>query len=119
MAVHLLATTRLTEAVRQLILSQHFPRHNQHLTEQEYGGLLAVPPIWPASPVFSPYAVTHGGYSQVRIDGIKYVDHFRGSSWRVARRPRRQPHRVPRGQDGLEHQSPTSGARDERSEPGS
>jgi len=64
MAVHLLDPVRLGDAVRQIITSKDFRAKNQHLSSTEYRALLSSPPVWPTSPVFSPYAATHGEYSQ-------------------------------------------------------
>ena len=94
MAVHLLEPASLAGAVRQLVTCKDFRAKNQHLSMREYRALLSSPPVWPESPVFSPYAATHGEYSQskhplklqsiqrtnqqywvVRIGGTKYLVH--------------------------------------------
>jgi hypothetical protein len=67
MAAHLLDPACLAGAVRQIITSKDFRAKNQHLSERDYRALLSSPPMWPASPVFSPYAATHGEYSQSEL----------------------------------------------------
>jgi hypothetical protein len=64
MAVQLLTQPQLDLAVQQLLRNKDFRAANPHLSATEHQALLASPPTWPASPVFSPYAATHGQYSQ-------------------------------------------------------
>lgn len=64
MSVSALPTNALTQAVHQLICAPDFIANNAHLSPAERLALHRVPPVWPACPVFSPYASTHDGYSQ-------------------------------------------------------
>ena len=66
MAVESLSPAELHAGIRQLISAPQFAIRNPHLGEDDMAGLLSNPLIWPTSPVFSPYATTHHGYSQTR-----------------------------------------------------
>jgi hypothetical protein len=62
-------------AAKQIVNNQGFAGANPHLTAAQIdaiqGGL-----DWPNDvPVFSPFAITHNGYSQVRYNGQKYLCH--------------------------------------------
>jgi len=59
-----LSANQLTEAVKQILNSRGFDNANPHLTSAEINRLRR-DLEWPSlKPVFSPYAVTHNGYSQ-------------------------------------------------------
>jgi hypothetical protein len=75
MSVLNLSPAQLLEAVKQIQSSTGFASANPHLTPHEMERLQRSPPQWPASPVFSPFATTHDGYSQVRYKGTKYIIH--------------------------------------------
>lgn len=94
MSVEILPLEVLQLALSRLVRSSRFLEKNGHLSSDELTGLLSSLIIWPKSPVFSPYATTHDGYSQglsscypdarllplsntreVRIAGIKYLTH--------------------------------------------
>jgi hypothetical protein len=78
MSLSRLTQTECIRAVHQCINSKDFRQHNPHLTPNELHQLNATIPIWPAKPVFSPYATTHDGYSQIRFNGTKYLMHAIG-----------------------------------------
>jgi hypothetical protein len=62
-----LTVNQVRGALRQVMDSKEFNAFNTHLTVNERNNLNATPIVWPADkPVFHPYAVTHGGYGQVR-----------------------------------------------------
>lgn len=65
MSVQLLSPADLTGALRQLISNTNFIFINPHLTPQEINNIPSG--RWPATPVFSPYATTHDGYSQSKF----------------------------------------------------
>ena len=75
MSVRDLTAAQCIQAVHQCINSRDFRHHNPHLTPVDLQLLTSTPPIWPGKPVFSPYAMTHDGYSQIRFGGIKYLMH--------------------------------------------
>jgi hypothetical protein len=62
MSVETLSPADLTGALRQIISNTKFLEYNPHLTPQDTVNILSG--RWPATPVFSPYASTHDGYSQ-------------------------------------------------------
>lgn len=62
-------------AVQQVFNSANFVRYNPHLSPAERFALTQDPVRWPLKPVFSPFATTHHGYSQVRFSGTKYLVH--------------------------------------------
>lgn len=65
MSVESLSQVQCWEAVSQMATSRRFRENNMHLSELENAALLEAPPRWPNKPVFSPYAPTHDGYSQI------------------------------------------------------
>jgi len=75
MSILRLSSTEVLEAVHQIFISRGFHIANAHLTEAELEQIYSLPPQWPASPVYSPFATTHDGYSQVRYKGTKYLTH--------------------------------------------
>jgi hypothetical protein len=75
MSVLRLSPAEILEAVYQIFTNPTFRTANTHLTEAELVGIFSLPPQWPASPVFSPFATTHDGYSQIRYKGTKYLTH--------------------------------------------
>jgi hypothetical protein len=65
MAVESLSAAQLSAAIRQLVSSPGFGPANPHLSLAE---ISAIPNgTWPQKPVFTPYAITHHGYSQSKI----------------------------------------------------
>jgi len=58
----------LYDALRQAFANSKFIAFNPQLTPGELAGLRSDPIIWPAKPVFSPYAATKRSneYSQIR-----------------------------------------------------
>lgn len=91
MSVLELSPEQLILGLVQLTTSPKFFGNNSHLTPEELAGMLLDPPLWPTKPVFTPYALTHHGYSQskslptiasqyltksiVKIEGTKYLTH--------------------------------------------
>jgi len=63
------------DALAQMFNSNNFRSCNPHLNLHEIQGLHQNPIQWPEKPVFSPYAPTHGPYSQVRFQNVKYLVH--------------------------------------------
>jgi hypothetical protein len=64
MSVANLSAADLALAVDQIVRSPAFAGRNLHLSAAELAALRQNPPLWPIVPVFSPYAITHDGYSQ-------------------------------------------------------
>jgi len=62
--------SQLRQAVKQIISNANFREVNRHLTDAEFQAL-DTDQIWPQKPVFSPYAKTHDGYSQIRLSYTK------------------------------------------------
>ncbi len=62
MAVETLARAELEAALRQITSSAGFRPANQHLSGQQIAAIALGQ--WPNVPVFTPYAITHHGYSQ-------------------------------------------------------
>lgn len=76
MSVSQLTLPQCVQAVHQCIQSRDFRLHNPHLSPAELQALASNPPVWPGTkPVFSPYATTHDGYSQIRFQGTKFLMH--------------------------------------------
>src|SRR2546421_6752880 len=90
MAVESLSTEEISAALRQIVSAPAFRQNNPGLSPAEISAILNG--VWPSSPVFTPYAHTHHGYSQkytdyhciyshtdhcktVRFKGIKYLTH--------------------------------------------
>ena len=61
--------------VHQMVRSSGFGEANPHLSAGDVARLRLGRPVWPDCPVYSPYAVTHDGYSQIRYNNIKYLMH--------------------------------------------
>jgi hypothetical protein len=62
MSVGNLSPAQLRAAMQQLVSSPGFGLANHHLSAAE---ISAIPNgTWPQRPVFTPYAITHHGYSQ-------------------------------------------------------
>ncbi|KAK4908286.1 hypothetical protein LTR66_017577 [Elasticomyces elasticus] len=75
MSVNSLVPDELRAAVAQIVNSSRFVAANPHLTKGEVASIQR-DLDWPAlKPVFSPFAQTHDGYSQVRFKGVKYLCH--------------------------------------------
>lgn len=68
MAAERLSNAELKGAIRQIINSAAFVANNSHLTSAELSRLRADPPQWPLPPVFTPFALTHHGYSQSMME---------------------------------------------------
>ena len=62
-------------ALQQCFSGTQFRQNNPHLNHHEIRSLQSDPISWPVKPVFSPYAQTHDGYSQIRFNSIKYLIH--------------------------------------------
>ena len=62
MSVELLSAASLAAAVRQMLAAPGFAGANPHLAPADRAAITAG--VWPDVPVFSPYAITHNGYSQ-------------------------------------------------------
>ena len=76
MSVANLSVAQCHSAVHQTIANSNFRTSNPHLSATEVAALQHTPPAWPATkPVFSPFASTHDGYSQIRVSGTKYFIH--------------------------------------------
>ncbi|KAK9326692.1 hypothetical protein V1520DRAFT_350767 [Lipomyces starkeyi] len=75
MSVHSLDIGDIIDSIHRLVKSDAFIKANSHLTSSDICNLLQSPPVWPHSPVFSPFATTHHGYSQIKIRGVKYLLH--------------------------------------------
>ena len=75
MSVNSLSQLEAIEAIHIMVRNINFAKVNEHLSMTEILGLKTKIIIWPNCPVFSPYAVTHNGYSQVRYQGKKYLVH--------------------------------------------
>jgi len=68
---------QLSSVVRQILAAPKFRLANPHLTDEEVADLRRYL-RWPRKPVFTPYAETKSGYSQVRakeLGGIKILTH--------------------------------------------
>lgn len=72
MSVSGLSAQQLSAAVAQLVSSPGFGPANPHLTAAEVAAIAAG--AWPDGPVFTPYAITHHGYSQSKQDQPHYYD---------------------------------------------
>jgi len=68
MSVEKLSTEEISAALRQIMSAPAFQQNNPGLSPAEISAILNG--IWPSSPVFTPYAYTHHGYSQ-----SKHTDH--------------------------------------------
>jgi len=65
MSVENLSAEQLRAAIRRLLSSPGFGPANAHLSAAE---ISAIPNgTWPPKPVFTPYAITHHGYSQSKL----------------------------------------------------
>jgi len=74
MSVESLTAAQLHAAVAQITSAPNFAAANPHLSALEIVNIRQS--VWPRQkPVFTPYAVTHSGYSQIRFEGIKYLIH--------------------------------------------
>ena len=63
MSVHDLSAAQLRAAILQLVSSPGFGPNNPQLSAAETAAIRTG--VWPAKkPVFTPYAITHHGYSQ-------------------------------------------------------
>lgn len=67
MSIASLSAADLEDAIHRLVKHKNFDLRNQHLSRDQRSRLLASPPDWPHRPVFSPYAMTHHGYSQSTV----------------------------------------------------
>lgn len=66
MSVHLLSAADVQAAIRQLVENPNFRAANRHLSAMEARAILGGQ--WPQKPVFTPYASTHHGYSQSKLN---------------------------------------------------
>jgi hypothetical protein len=62
MSVQSLSAGAVASAVRQIVNAPNFRSANSHLSAAEVDAI--VTRQWPLKPVFTPYAITHHGYSQ-------------------------------------------------------
>jgi len=65
MSVHTLSAPVLRASLGQIVDAPGFAAANPHLSAQQTAGIRHN--NWPACPVFTPYAITHHGYSQSKI----------------------------------------------------
>jgi hypothetical protein len=72
MSVSRLSAADLSAAVRQLTAAPGFGPANPHLSAAEVAAIATG--VWPAGPVFTPYAITHHGYSQSKNNHPHYCD---------------------------------------------
>jgi len=73
MSVSSLSDADLASAIRQIVAAPGFAPANPHLSVAQRQAIASGQ--WPNEPVFTPYAVTHHGYSQIRYRNIKYLTH--------------------------------------------
>lgn len=73
MSVEDLSQEECINALTQLCNNSNFDSSNPHLSQTQISRIRQN--HWPNLPVYSPYSITHNGYSQIRLAGTKYLVH--------------------------------------------